>query len=135
MINIRSYINFEGEYFDASCAPVVEDIFDLIHKSDFEAVQAKVIKGNVDINYRNDKGQTLLHYALLYNQIKIAKFLISQRAKLEVEDNKDLVWEKYLYVVDNSLPSLILPISNEKLIEDDQLQQSGEVEDCCCIIS
>ncbi|MBN8523591.1 MAG: ankyrin repeat domain-containing protein [Rickettsiales bacterium] len=37
-------------------------------------MKIQVTKGVVDINSRNDKGQTLLHYVLLYNQIKIAEF-------------------------------------------------------------
>jgi len=46
--------------------------------SQFEAVESQVAKGVVNINSRNDKGQTLLHYALFYSKIKIAEFLISQ---------------------------------------------------------
>ncbi|NDA90642.1 MAG: ankyrin repeat domain-containing protein, partial [Alphaproteobacteria bacterium] len=67
--------------------PVVENVFDLIYRSRFEAVRSQVTKGIVNIDSRNDKGQTLLHYALLYNQIKIAEFLISQRADLKAKDN------------------------------------------------
>ncbi len=68
------YIKFNKVYY----TPVVENVFDLIHWSQFEAVRSQVTKGVVNINSRNDKGQTLL-----YNQIKIAEFLISQGTGLK----------------------------------------------------
>jgi len=134
------YIKFSEVYY----TPVVENIFDLIYRSQFEAVKSQVTKGVVDINSRNDKGQTLLHYALLYNQIKIAEFLISQGADLKAKDNsgqkiENLIHEKCPYIFENmyndSLSSLTLVISDQELIKDDQVQvQGGEVENCCCII-
>ena len=133
------YIKFSEVYY----TPVVENIFDLIYRSRFEAVKIQVSNGVVDINSRNDKGQTLLHYALLYNQIKIAEFLISQGADLKAKDNseqkvEDLIQEKCPYIFENmhndSLSSLILVISDQELIKDDQLQESGNVEDYCCVI-
>jgi ankyrin repeat protein len=57
------YIKHHKVYY----TPVVENIFDLIYRSRFEAVKSQVTKGGVNINSQNDKGQTLLHYALLYN--------------------------------------------------------------------
>ena len=123
--------------------PVVENVFDLIYRSRFEAVRSQVTKSVVDINSRNDKGQTLLHYALLYNQIKIAEFLISQGADLKAKDNsgqkvENLIQEKCPYIFENmhndSLYSLTLVISDQELIKDDQVQGTGEVENCCCII-
>ena len=133
------YIKFNKVYY----TPVVENVFDLIYRSQFGAVKSQVTKGVVDINSRNDKGQTLLHYALLYNQIKIAEFLISQGADLKAKDNSgqkvvDLIHEKCSYIFENmhndSLSSLTLVISEQELIKDDQVQESGNVEDCCCVI-
>lgn len=133
------YIKFNKVYY----TPVVENVFDLIYRSQFGAVKSQVTKGVVDINSRNDKGQTLLHYALLYNQIKIAEFLISQGADLKAKDNsgekvEDLIHEKCSYIFENmhndSLSSLTLVISEQELIKDDQVQESGNVEDCCCVI-
>jgi len=123
--------------------PVVENVFDLIYRSRFEAVRSQVTKGIVNIDSRNDKGQTLLHYALLYNQIKIAEFLISQRADLKAKDNsgqkvENLIQEKCPHIFKNmhndSLSSLTLVISDQELIKDDQIQESGNVESCCCVI-
>ena len=133
------YIKFNKVYY----TPVVENVFDFIYRSRFEAVKSQVTKGIVDINSRNDKGQTLLHYALLYNQIKIAEFLISQGADLKSKDNSgqkvaDLIHEKCSYVFENmhndSLSSFTLVIYDQELIKDDQVQESGNVEDCCCVI-
>ena len=42
--------------------PVVENVFDLIYRSRFEAVKSQVTKGIVNINSRNDKGQILFRY-------------------------------------------------------------------------
>jgi len=134
------YMKFTKVYY----TPVVENVFDLIYRSRFEAVKSQVTKGVVNINSRNDKGQTLLHYALLYNQIKIAEFLISQGADLKGKDNsgqkiENLIQEKCPYILESmhndSLSSLTLVIYDQELIKDDQVQESGNVEDCCCVVS
>ena len=140
---------FRPGYFDlikfnkVYCTSVVENVFDLIYRSQFEAVKSQVTKGVVNVNSRNDKGQTLLHYALLYNQIKIAEFLISQGADLKAKDNsgqkiENLIQEKCPYIFENmhndSLSSLTLVIYDQELIKDDQVQESGNVENCCCVI-
>ncbi len=103
---------FRPGYFDyikfnkVQYTPVVENVFDLIYRSRFEAVKSQVTKGVVNINSRNDKGQTLLYYALLYNQIKMAEFLISQGTDLKAKDNSDqkvadLIHEKCSYIFEN----------------------------------
>ena len=139
--DIFDYIKFNNVYYTSS---VVENVFDLIYRSRFEAVKSQVTKGVVDINSRNDKGQTLLHYALLYNQIKIAEFLISQGADLKAKDNsgqkiENLIQEKCPYILESmhndSLSSLTLLISDQELIKDDKVQESGNVENCCCVVS
>lgn len=133
------YIKFNRVYY----TPGLENVFDLVYRSRFEAVKSQVTKGIVNIHSRNDKGQTLLHYTLLYNQIKIAEFLISQGADLKAKDNSDqkvadLIPKKCSYIFENmhhdSLSSLTLVISDQELIKDDQVQESGNVENCCCII-
>lgn len=106
-------------------------------------MKIQVTKGIVNINSRNNKGQTLLQYALLYNQIKIAEFLISRGADLKTKDNsgqkvENLIQEKCPHIFENmhnySLSSLTLVISDQELIKDDQIQESGNVESCCCVI-
>ncbi len=124
------YVKYHKVYY----TPVVENVFDLIYRSQFEAVKSQVTKGIVNINLRNDKGQTLLHYALLYNQIKIAEFLISQEADLKAKDNsgqkiEDFIQEKCPYIFENmhndSLSSLTLVIYDQELIKDNQVQDFG----------
>ena len=131
------YIKLSEVYYTT----VLENVFDLIYRSQFYTVKSQITKGAININFRNDKGQTLLHHALLYNQIKIAEFLISQGADLKAKDNsgqkvEDLIQEKCPYIFENmhnnSLSSLTLVISDQGL--GGQVQESGDVEDCCCVI-
>lgn len=117
------YIKFNKVYYIS----VVKNVFDLVYRLQFEAVRSQVTKGIININFRNDKCQTLLHYALLYNQVKIAEFLISQGADLKARDNSEqnirhLIQEKCPYIFKNmhndSLSSLTLAISDQELIKD-----------------
>ena len=59
--------------------------YDLVLKGDDKAIRAKIIKGT-SVNLRNDNDQTRLHYAMFYNQVKIAKFLIEVGADLDAKD-------------------------------------------------
>ena len=119
-----------------------ENIFNLIYRSEFGAVKAQITKGITNVHFRNEKGQTLLHYALLYNQIEIAEFLITQGADLNDEDNngqkvKDLIEERCPNIYDNIniLTAASTPITSEQhLVEDTQVKESGNVNDCWCII-
>ena len=118
-----------------------ENIFDLIYRSEFNAVKAQITKGITNVHSKNEKGQTLLHYALLYNQIEIAEFLITQGADLNDEDNngqkvKDLIEERCPNIYDNiNILASSTPITSEQhLVEDTQVKESGNVNDCWCII-
>ena len=64
---------------------IEENMFDLVHRGDYKAICSRIKKGT-SVNLRNDQDQTLLHYAVLYNQVKIAKFLISFGADLNAKD-------------------------------------------------
>ena len=64
---------------------IEDDMFDLLHKGNDKAIYARINKGT-SVNLRNDNDQTLLHYALLYNQLKIAQFLIDVGADLDAKD-------------------------------------------------
>jgi ankyrin repeat protein len=65
-----------------------EDIFTLIYKGNLSAVRKTIKNGDTHLYHRDDKGQTPLHWAILYNQIEIAKELIALGASLDVTDNK-----------------------------------------------
>jgi len=64
------------------------DVFHLIYTSNFIAVSQVIKNGSIPVHHKNNKGQTLLHYAILYNQIKIAEELISLGASLNAIDNE-----------------------------------------------
>ena len=53
-------------------AKVEENMFDLVYRGDYKAVHSSIKKGT-SVDLRNDQDQTLLQYAVLYNQVKIAK--------------------------------------------------------------
>ena len=64
---------------------VEENMFDLVYRGDYKAVCSRIQKGT-SVDLRNEQDQTLLHYAVLYNQVKIAKLLVSFGADLEAKD-------------------------------------------------
>ncbi len=43
-------------------------MFDLVLKADDKGIRARIMKGT-SANLRNDSDQTLLHYAVVYNQV------------------------------------------------------------------
>ena len=123
---------------DVYYTKVEENMFDLIYKGDYKAVCSRIKKG-VSVNLRNDQDQTLLHYAVLYNQVKIAKFLIFLGADLDSKDKfgqtvREVI-KKYNLELDGQL--------NEYTGDFLQLQEEQEVEtyivgssedSSCCII-
>ena len=123
---------------DVYYTKVEENMFDLVYKGDYKAVCSRIKKGT-SVHLRNDQDQTLLHYAVLYNQVKIAKFLISFGADLDSKDKfgqtvREVI-KKYNLELDGQL--------NEYTGDFLQLQEEQEVEtyvvgssedSSCCII-
>ena len=70
--------------------PVIyqKDIFTLIYEGNLTATRKAIKNGDISLYHRNDKGQTPLHWAILYNQIEIARELVALGASLDVTDNK-----------------------------------------------
>lgn len=64
------------------------DIFTLIYEGNLTATRKAIKNGDVTLYHRNDKGQTLLHWAVLYNQIEISQELITLGASLDISDNQ-----------------------------------------------
>ena len=123
---------------DVYYTKVEENMFDLVYKGDYKAVCSRIKKG-VSVNLRNDQDQTLLHYAVLYNQVKIVKFLISFGADL---DSKDTFGQKVREVIKKYNPELYSQL-DEYTGDFLQLQEEQEVEtyivgssedSSCCII-
>ena len=117
---------------------IEENMFDLVHRGDYKAICSRIKKGT-SVNLRNDQDQTLLHYAVLYNQVKIAKFLISFGADL---NKKDKFGQTVRDVIQKHTPELYGQL-DEYTGDFLQLQEEQEVEtyvvgfsedSSCCII-
>jgi hypothetical protein len=128
--------------YDPHYIPYVkENIFDLIYRSNIKAVQTQIHEGT-SVDLKNDKGQTLLHYAVIYKQIEIAKLLISLGADLDVKDN---MGQTVKYIIQNRYPELynkldkytsdfsLIIESEQELVEDFQVQKLGS-DSWCCIL-
>jgi ankyrin repeat protein len=116
---------------------VEENMFDLVHRGNYEAVYSRIKKGT-SINLRNDQDQTLLHYAVLYNQIEIVKLLISFRADLDAKDKfgqtvRDVI-QKYnpeLYSQLEEYTGDFLQLQGEQEIMETHVVGSAEDSSCC----
>ena len=138
------HIFFGSKKEQGYCTALTVDIFELIYKSDVKAVKDQINKGIIRVNFRNDNGQTLLHYALLYNQIEIAEFLISKNADLDAKDKagqtiKSVLQERYPDIynkLDEYISDCFLAKSEEQqLVEESQIKVVGESSNCdWCII-
>ena len=85
------------------------DAFDLIYRGQYKAL-CNLIQSGTHVDIRNNKDQTLLHYAILYNQFEIAQFLISCNANLNSIDKfgqkvKDAMQERNFNPSTYFLPS------------------------------
>jgi hypothetical protein len=118
---------------------VEENMFDLVHRGDYKAICSRIKKG-VSVNLRNDQDQTLLHYAVLYNQVNIAKFLISSGADLDAKDKfgqtvRDVIQKHNpeLYgQLDEYTGDLFKTAGEQEIIESHVVGSSED--NCCCII-
>ena len=119
---------------------VEENMFDLVYRGDYEAVCSKIKKGT-SVNLRNDQDQTLLYYAVLYNQVKIAKLLISFGADLDAKDNfgqtvRDIMQkhnpERYNKL--NEYTGDFLQLQERQEIIETDVVGSSEDSSCCIIL-
>jgi len=62
-----------------------EDPFILVHTGNHKALSLMIKKG-MSVHLRNEKDQTLFHYAILYDQVKIAHLLKANGATLNSSD-------------------------------------------------
>ena len=60
-------------------------LFKAIRDGNLQVVQALIQKG-VNLDCKNDYGQTPLHHAVLYEKVSIVELLLEKGAKIE-EDN------------------------------------------------
>lgn len=74
------------------------DAFNLVYRGKYKDL-CNLIESGTYVDIRNSNDQTLLHYAILYNQFKIAHFLINHKADLNSIDKfgqkvKDIIQER-----------------------------------------
>jgi len=119
---------------------VEENMFDFVYRGDYKAVCFRIKKGT-SVNLRNDQDQTLLHHAVLYNQVKIAKLLISFGADLDAKDKfgqavRDIIQkhnpELYSQLDEYTGDFLQLQQGEQEIIET-HVVGSSEDSNCCII--
>ena len=71
--------------FKDNTIQVKEDPFVLVYTGNHKALSLMIKKG-MSVHLRNEKDQTLFHYAILYNQVKIAHLLKANGATLNSSD-------------------------------------------------
>ena len=55
----------------------------------------RMMQSGIDLNYRNNNGNTALMYAIMYNRVEIARMLIDSGVDVNIRDNRDntaLIW-------------------------------------------
>lgn len=129
-------------------APLIykKDIFILIYEGNLTATLKAIKNGDISLYHRNDKGQTLLHWAILYNQIEIAQELIALGASLDVSDNKgntvrDIISihlaekdiEKLLFLDDKKITSIEEHIVAHEQPENQESDLLGCIKNNCMI--
>ena len=120
-----------------------KDIFTLIYEGNLSATCEAIKNGDITLYHRNDKGQTLLHWAVLYNQIKIAQKLIALGASLDITDNQGNTVRDV--IIEKNLQNLLVLESNTKItnfeehfVEHEQYDDQnscllGFIKDSCII--
>jgi hypothetical protein len=63
------------------------NIFEVIRQGKIGDVRYAVESGQIDINYANERSQSLLTLAVCYNKIEIARYLASKGASLVSKDS------------------------------------------------
>ena len=64
----------------------VEEFFVAVAKGDVERVR-KLLKCSVEVNAKNRRGYTLLHFAAFYGRVEVAELLIKNGADVDAKDD------------------------------------------------
>jgi len=109
-----------------------EDPFIIVHTGNHKALSLMIKKG-MSVHLRNEKDQTLFHYAVLYNQVKIAHLLKANGATLNSSDKfgqtpKDVI----SYKNTPELLELLFPYKEQE-ISDTNLSGEEDTNLCCAI--
>jgi len=139
------YRVFKETFFETqrpyhSVSEIKVDIFDLVYLGRYDAVCTQ-IKNGANVNLRNNKNQTLLHYAILYRQEEIAKLLISSGADLDTRDEFGKTMREVLQTHNPGLYSQInkytgdgLQLNTVQETTESQVLGVSEESGCSCII-
>ncbi len=63
-------------------------LHDAIYNGSIEYVRA-LLQGGIDVNDRDEGGQTALHRAVFYNKVNLVKLLLTYGAKVDIEDFRE----------------------------------------------
>jgi len=111
---------------------VKEDPFVLIYTGNHKALSLMIKKG-MSIHLRNEKDQTLFHYAVLYDQVKVAHLLKANGATLDSSDKFGQTPEDVIRYK-NTPEFLRLLVSYEQQeIGDSSLLGEEGINSCCSI--
>lgn len=115
------------------------DIFEAIRTGHYSDVKDAIESEQVNINYTNARGQTLLTAAICYRQVEIAKHLISLGADLETPDPSGKSTRSYikgyglqeLYDTHAVVASVQRDISHSAAHQDEHQVEVVGVDSCC----
>ena len=117
---------------DESYTNKKEDLFILVRTGDHKSLSLMIKKG-MSVHLRNEKDQTLFHYAVLYDQVKIAHLLKANGATLDSSDKfgqtpKDVI----SYKNTPELLKLLFPYEEQEISYTNLLGE--EDTNLCCTI-
>lgn len=135
-------LNFYSTYEYSSPEIITsEDLFNAVHKGNLTFLENHINKYNV--NLLNDKGYSLLEYAMVYSQFEIADFLINSGTNLDLitTQGKSLktIIEGYKYPLSIKKNANFLQesIIDFKVTDDNHevdLIRTDDIMESCCII-
>ncbi len=68
----------------------IKELFDLIKKQEYDKFKKEINKNKeVDLNYKDEQGNTFLSYAVIFNQPDILKLLLDNNASIDMIDKED----------------------------------------------
>jgi hypothetical protein len=120
------------ERFKDNTIQVKKDPFVLVYTGNYKALSLMIKKG-MSVHLRNEKDQTLFHYAILYNQVKVACLLKANGATLDSTDKFGQTPEDAIrYKNTPEFLELLLPCEQQEIQETSLSGEEG-VNLCCSI--
>lgn len=111
---------------------VKENPFVLIYTGDHKALSLMIKKG-MSVHLRNEKDQTLFHYAVLYDKVKIAHLLKVNGATLDSSDKFGQTPEDVIrYKNTPEFLELLVPYGQQEIKDTNLLGEEGS--NLCCSI-